>query len=583
LDALRNILATIQEQLTKLTALHKLLIAAVVVIMVMAFALSYAWSSKQDYVEFLPNAADAEQTKAATYLKDRNIPFTMSGTRVLVPAARRIDALAAYTQSGNMPDDASMLFRNMLEKQTWYSTRQQNDQVYNIALQNELAAIISRFSGIAKASVIIDAPDRAGLGAGSRRPTAMATVFAAGGLSLDQSTVDAVAGLIASSRVGLTIEAVRVIDGNMRRQRRATANEDMAASTYLEDVTRWENSTREKLVGFLSYIPEVMVAVTAQIDNKRENSVKEEYLPKDAGTVQLLKREKTNSQTETGGTGGGAESGIRSNVGMDVATSPSPAQSGSNKKDEETEFTTFPGRVQSTTADPKGRPTMVAVSVNVPEAFVAAKLSPAGENKDAAAAAAPTPEQLKDKFEKDVKPQIIDSILPHVKAMVAAANPGVTAEDLNRMLLTQVSVSMIPVDLALASTGGGGMLSGGGGGGGSASGGSLPLGLSVGLLENVLLGGMALLAMGMMVVMVNKTARKAELPTAEEIVGLPPALQTKSDLIGEADESDAPMMGIEVDDAEVRTGKMLEQVNEFVKGSPDSAAKLLNRWITTEN
>lgn len=582
MDALRNTLATIQEQLAKLSSLHKLLIAAIVVIVMMTFALAYSFSSKKDYVDFLPNQPEAEQTKAATFLKDRNIPYEMSGTRVLIPAALRIDALAAYTQSGNMPDDASTLFRNMLEKQTWYSTRQQNEQIYNLALQNELAAIISRFSGISKASVFIDVPERAGLGAGSRRPTASATVFATGGRALDQSTVDAVAALLASSRAGLSLENVRIIDGNTRRQRRATANEDMAASTYLEDVTRWENSTREKLVGFLSYIPEVMVAVTAQIDNTRLNSVREEYLPKDAGTISLLKREKTNSQTESGGLGNGAESGIRSNVGMDVSTSPSSAQSGSNKKDEETEFANHPGRIQSTTADPKGRPTMVAVSVNVPEAFVAAKLAPAGDKKDDKAAAA-TPEQLKDKFEKDVKPQIIESILPHVKAMVAAANPSLSPDDLNKMLMTQVSVSMIPVDLALASTGGGGLLTGGGGGSGSGGSGSLPLGLSLGLIENVLLGGMALVAMGMMVMMVKKTARKADLPTAEEIVGLPPALDTKNDLIGEADESDAPMLGIEVDDAEVRTGKMLEQVNEFVKGSPDGAAKLLNRWIATEN
>lgn len=582
MDALRNTLATIQEQLSKLSSLHKLLIAATVVIMLMTFALAYSLTSQKDYVEFLPGAPEAEQSKAATYLRDRGVKFTMSGTRVLVPAAQRFDLLATYSQSGNMPDDASLVFRNMLEKQTWYSTRQQNDQVYNIALQNELASIISRFSGISKASVIIDVPDRQGLGAGARRPTANATVFASGGRGLDQATVDAIAALIASSRAGLTIESVRVLDGNMRRQRRATALDDQSASNYLEDVTRWENSTRDKLVGFLGYIPEVMVAVTAQIDNKRENSVREEYLPKDAGTVQLLKREKTNNQSETGGTGNGAESGIRSNVGMDVNTSPSSAQTGSNKKDEETEFTTFPGRIQSTTADPRGRPSMVAISVNIPEAFVAAKLAPAGEKKDDQAAAV-TPEQLKDKFEKDVKPQIIDSIMPHVKAMVAA-NPSLSADDLNKLLLTQINVSMIPMDLALA-TAGGGLISGGGGGGGgsSGSGGSLPLGLSVGLIENVLLGGMALLAMGMMAVMVKKTARKADLPTAEEIVGLPPALDTKSDLIGEADESDAPMMGIEVDDAEVRTGKMLEQVNDFVKGSPDGAAKLLNRWIATEN
>jgi flagellar biosynthesis/type III secretory pathway M-ring protein FliF/YscJ len=569
-DALRNTLVTIQEQLAKLSSLHKLLIAATVVIMLMTFALAASFTSQKDYVEFLPGAAEAEQSKAATYLRDRGVKFTTSGTRVLVPSAQRFDLLATYSQAGKMPDDASLVFRNMLEKQTWYSTRQQNDQVYNIALQNELASIISRFNGIAKASVIIDVPDRQGLGAGTRRPTANATVFASGGRGLDQSTVDAIAALIASSRAGLTLESVRVLDGNMRRQRRATALDDQSASNYLEDVTRWENSTRDKLVGFLAYIPEVMVAVTAQIDNKRENSVREEYLPKDSGTVQLLKREKTNNQT-----------GIRSNVGMDVNTSPAATQSGSNKKDEETEFTTFPGRIQSTTADPRGRPSMVAISVNIPEAFVAAKLAPAGDKKDDTAAAV-TPEQLKDKFEKDVKPQIIDSIMPHVKAMVAA-NPSLSADDLNKLLLTQISVSMIPMDLALATAGGGLISGGGGGGGGSGTGGSLPLGISVGLIENVLLGGLALLAMGMMTLVVKKTARKAELPTAEEIVGLPPALETKNDLIGEADESDAPMMGIEVDDAEVRTGKMLEQVNDFVKGSPDGAAKLLNRWIATES
>ncbi|MBY0113911.1 MAG: hypothetical protein K2Y21_13925 [Phycisphaerales bacterium] len=583
MDALRNILVTIQEQLSKLTALHKLLVAAGVVIVLMVFAVTYTVTSQRDYEEFLPGGTPADHAKAEAFLSARNIKFTKVGNRVMVPAGQASQLIADYTLAGNMPEDSSTLFRNMLEKQTWYSTRQQNEQVYNLALQNELANIISRFSGVSKAWVVIDAPERAGLGAGSRKPTASATVFASNGRGLDQATVDAIAGLLASSRAGLTIENVRVIDGNMRRQRRATSLDDQASSTYLEDVTKWENTTREKLVGFLSYIPEVMVAVTAQIDNTRLNRVREEYLPKDSGTISMLKREKTNTQSETGGTGNGAESGIRSNTGMDVATSPSSSQTGSNKKDEETEFMSYPGRVQDSIVDNKGRPTMVAVSVNVPEAFVAAQLAPPGEKKDDKATA-PTPEQLKAKFDADIKPRIIDSVLPHVKAMVAAANPGVGAEELNKLLLTQVSVSMIPLDLALASTGGGGLLTGGnGGGGGGGSGASLPLGLSVGLIENILLGGMALLAMGMMTLMVKKTARKAELPTAEEIVGLPPALETKSDLIGEADESDAPMMGIEVDDAEVRTGKMLEQVNDFVKGSPDGAAKLLNRWITTEN
>jgi flagellar biosynthesis/type III secretory pathway M-ring protein FliF/YscJ len=86
----------------------------------------------------------------------------------------------------------------------------------------------------------------------------------------------------------------------------------------------------------------------------------------------------------------------------------------------------------------------------------------------------------------------------------------------------------------------------------------------------------------MMFLMVRKASRKAEMPSAEELVGLPPTLETKSDLIGEADESETPMAGIEVDEGEVRSQKLLEQVQALVKDNPDSAAKLINRWVTPD-
>ncbi|MBS0188812.1 MAG: hypothetical protein JSS51_12140 [Planctomycetes bacterium] len=580
MDQLRKTWATIQKYLGQLTLTHKLLVALVAVIAGLSLMLVWSWSAKQEYTEFLPKAADAEQTKAAEWLRNRDVTIQMKGTHPWVPAARQHELFSLYAESGNLPQDTTMLFQGMLEKQTWYSTRQQNDQTYNLALQNELASVISKFNGISKAMVIIDAPDRQGLGAGSRRPTASATVFAAGKGGLDQATVDAVAGLIASSKAGLTIENVRVIDGNLRRQRRATAQEDLAASTYLEDVTKWENTTREKLVGFLGYIPDVMVAVTAQIDNSRLNRTREEYLPKDSGTISLIKRERGNSQTQSSPSQGG-EVGIRSNVGMDVNSGPAAA-AGSATKEEESEFMNFPGRVLDQIVDNKGRPSMVAVSVNVPRAFVASQIAPPpGADKAPDAAKGPSDDQVNAKFEKDIRPKIVESIVPHIKAMIASANPGLSSEELNKLLAAQVSVSMIPLDIVATAMGGGG--SGGGvagsGGGGSSS---LPFGVSTALVENAVLGGMALLAMGMMVIMVRRAGSRSELPSPEEIVGLPPALATKTDLIGEADESDAPMMGIEVDDTEVRTGKMLEQVTDWVKGSPDGAAKLLNRWIATE-
>ena len=59
----------------------------------------------------------------------------------------------------------------------------------------------------------------------------------------------------------------------------------------------------------------------------------------------------------------------------------------------------------------------------------------------------------------------------------------------------------------------------------------------------------------MMVSMVKKAGRKVDLPSADELVGIPKALESDSDIIGEADESDTPMTGIEVGDEELNMYK----------------------------
>jgi flagellar biosynthesis/type III secretory pathway M-ring protein FliF/YscJ len=60
-----------------------------------------------------------------------------------------------------------------------------------------------------------------------------------------------------------------------------------------------------------------------------------------------------------------------------------------------------------------------------------------------------------------------------------------------------------------------------------------------------------------------------------------PTIHAENDLVGEADESQTAMEGIELDENEIKTKKMLEQVQEMVKKNPNDAATLLNRWIQT--
>jgi flagellar biosynthesis/type III secretory pathway M-ring protein FliF/YscJ len=101
-------------------------------------------------------------------------------------------------------------------------------------------------------------------------------------------------------------------------------------------------------------------------------------------------------------------------------------------------------------------------------------------------------------------------------------------------------------------------------------------------VQTVALGALSIVAMGMMIMMVRKAGSRGDQPTAEELVGLPPALETEADVVGEAEEGDTAMTGIEVDEAEMQSQKVLEQVAEVVEQNPGQAAKLVARWINID-
>jgi flagellar biosynthesis/type III secretory pathway M-ring protein FliF/YscJ len=80
--------------------------------------------------------------------------------------------------------------------------------------------------------------------------------------------------------------------------------------------------------------------------------------------------------------------------------------------------------------------------------------------------------------------------------------------------------------------------------------------------------------------MVKRAGRKSDLPTAEELVGVTPTLDTVGDLVGEADESEAAMACIEISEDEVQIHKMRELVGELINTNPEAAASLVGRWIS---
>jgi flagellar biosynthesis/type III secretory pathway M-ring protein FliF/YscJ len=602
-EQLRRILGTIGKYLGGLTATQKLLVASLAIILGMTLFLVAQYAGRPAMVELLPASSPEENARAAAALRAAGIR-TAAGPAgsIMVAPDDRPAALAQVLQSGQGPADTSVLFRNILDKQTWRMSRRENDQLYLMALQNELAGVIGHFTGVRSAAVMLDVPEANGLGASVRKPTASVTVFTSGGSSLPQATIDAIAHLVSGARAGLDVSRVRVIENTTAgsRQRKPSDDADVLPTTYLEHASRVETQTREKISELLAYIPGVIVAVTAQVDVTRTSTRTQENLPLGQGSLSLPSREKSNTTTQSSPTSGG-DPGLRANQNADPTLAAGAAGPSLNQTDTEDQFENHVGKKTQEVIDPKGMPTLVAVTVNVPRGYVASLLraaQPAASNQAGGAGGGgagggagggggggadqgPTEQQISDFFTQSVRPAVQAAIMPHVRAMTAEANRTTDPAALARLLEGQVAIAMIPLDLtATLAPAQAGLLGGLLGGGSGGSGGGLLM--SGGLIEKGVLGTLAVVALGMMFLMVRKASRKAEMPSAEELVGLPPTLETKSDLIGEADESETPMAGIEVDEGEVRSQKLLEQVQALVKDNPDSAAKLINRWVTPD-
>lgn len=563
MEPIRRAMSTAREYLGKMTASQKLLVGSVAVIAAMTLFLVGQYTSRPDMVDLFPTGDAALQQTTLTALNEAGIPAELKSGRVVVPAAYRSMAVSKLAEAGALPNDTTLLFANLLDRQSFYYSKQQNDQAFLIALQNELAHTIEGFSNVRDATVLLDVPEPRGLGAAVRRPTASATVFTRNGNQLSQGEVDAIAELIAGARSGLTLENIRVIDGSAGRQRRPTNPDQVLPTTYLEHSAAVEEQLQRKLTDLLAYIRGVTIAVTAQVDVTQVNQQSVKYFSPDEGGSAVVPSRTSSTSTSQQKAERSAEPGVRSNGQGDIlSSSSSGAATTLSEEQTEKEFETAIGSETKTVRDPRGMPTLLAASINIPRGYIVELLSGGGGE----GAATPTDAEVDARFEVE-RASIEESVRPHL----------VTLGDGQRVD-GAVVVNMIPGDFpgtAPAETRAG-LLGGLAGGGGEGL-------LGSGLVEKGVLAFLAVGAMGMMLMLVRRATRPAELPTAEELSGVPPTLPTVNDMVGEADESLAPMTGIEVGDDEVRARMLVEQVGEMVSTNTEAAANLLGRWISDDS
>lgn len=579
MEQLRRIFEPIGRALAKLGPSQKLLIGSLAIILLMTFFVVSQYAAAPKLAPVLSGGTPEDQQKVVDYLETQGINYKVQAGRIMVPVERQYAVLAQLQRASALPADKRLLFSSLQDSQDWMRSRSQLDQRFTIALCNELSQVIRNFPGVTDANVFIAMPQGApGLGAAARKPTAQVTVFTRPGSALDQPSVDALADLVAGSVSGLDVNEIKIVDGTNRRRYRANQPGDFAATTYLEQAAKVEERIQNKIVEHLSpFMPNVIVSVNAIVDAARTESRTESVLPKGEGTQAILKKESTTNKTSTE-SAGAAEPGVGANISASIDRGGAGGRNSTSDETSDTDFEIGFGRKTETRLDAQGKPIKINVAVSVPRDYVsqilASKAAPAAPG--AAPAAAPSDDDITKAWDAE-RPKLEAMLRPLIETEVGSDQAGGAAASTGNLVVSLIPVAMMSASAAGGSAAGIGSLFGGGSTG---SGGGGLMGSP--LIKQISLGGLAALSIGLMLLMVRKAGRAPALPTAEELVGIPPALAPGSDLVGEADESDTAMSGIEVDDDELRTQKMLEQVSELVKTNPSSAATVFNRWMTPE-
>jgi flagellar M-ring protein FliF len=552
--ALDRTFRALVTQLRGFSSSAKMLIASMMIILVLALVLVGMLAGRTEMAPLGLGAglSDEARTRAVNYLDNRQIPWDEVNGEIQVPVERRYAVLAQLTEQQLITSD-QIDFSAIMRDDSPFTDKSTRRARYLVVKMNEVARMVSALSGIEKASVVIDQPDRSGgLGSARIEPTASVMVLTTSD-RLPQARADAIARLVAGAHAELKVENVTVVDARTGTALAARSDDDMPATRYLDTKISHERRVKATIEQALSVFPGVVVAVNAQVDATEEVRRSTSYADPKSG----VQSEANLEQTTTGRPPRG-EAGVRPNAGANLAGQQPEILSTDNRSN--SKFTNAFGNTESHRKDSKGYPVKINATVLVPRSYVVGLHRQQANDPEAQPDAATF-----DTLAAQVRTEIRELVEPLIDTSAAVdALPGT------------VVVSLF-TDMAAAGIGAAG-------GGSSERGGLAETLVSDHMVTSIGLVGLAVVSLLLMFMMVRRASRQEEMPTAEELVGIPPALaEDDADLVGEADHTVAAMEGVEIDESAVRRQQMLEQINELATDTPQEAAGLLRKWLKDEN
>ncbi|XAL99027.1 hypothetical protein OT109_15755 [Phycisphaeraceae bacterium D3-23] len=547
MDFIRRNWTQIQAQVGDWNFTTKWLIVSLVVILLLVGGIFVKLAAAPQMVP-ISQVAEGGAAQIVAHLDTDGITNEVRNGQVYVSSGDEKRAIATLAANNLISPDAYAAFDQLVSSQSWMTTNRQSDQQMRMATGRFLGSVIGEFPGVDHAYVVIDKPDTVGIGLGHVPPSAMVTVSMQSG-KVDRRMADALIALVEGAVAELPAENVKVIDATNRREFSARDAEGIDAGTQLEHLVAQERLHKQKIEDVLSSFPGVTIAVKivqSQVVSRHDNRM--------AYDSPAVSRESSTEMSTTNVARMG-EPGARPNTGASIDGGGATGQE-TTSTTSETEFNAPLQTLASSETIAGGTIRLINVSVAIPRSYFVRVFK--AQNPDAEA---PSDEDLTALIDAE-KMKITQLVEPQLVAMPTEGEGEEVRPGTINIAMVYDQAYLEPVE------------AGAGGGIGAV--------MSSGWAPTAMVAGLAVISLVLMLGMVKKATRTEDMPSVEELAGVPPTLPGDDDLMGEVDEMDGGLAGVELEEGELRSRQIAEQISEMVKANPEEAGGLLGKWVGTE-
>ncbi|MHC4176993.1 MAG: hypothetical protein ACYSWU_05780, partial [Planctomycetota bacterium] len=295
--------------------------------------------------------------------------YEVRGAHILVPQGQKAAYMAALADAGAVPPNFGEALRKAINDGSVYENSKARETRVKIAVQEELALIISHMNGVESASVLYDAKKEGGL---HRRTvtTASVAVKPLGSEGLDPSKVSLIRHVVAGAIAGLKREGVTVADlltGEIYHGGDSEGGGSATDNLYVSLTRIQEQWWADKIRGALAYVPGVRVTPTVELDRERVNRVKTvKYEPKGITVYQSTEDSSSSRDNSTPGGRVGLQAQQPNTAAVLAAASQGSTES---EDDSKSVTTTAPNSAQTETEKEGLTPKRVSLAIGIPSSY----------------------------------------------------------------------------------------------------------------------------------------------------------------------------------------------------------------------